>query len=82
MSGGDWIEVEELREEQNRLIKSLIRAYNAATARYPHIMEYIAIHQPRTTGNRSNGGGEERYECEDLKAESVRLGSMIPRRPY
>ena len=46
MSGGDWIEVEELREERNPLIKSLRRAYNAATARYRHIMEYIAIHQP------------------------------------
>ena len=25
-------------------------------------------------------GEERRYECEDLKAESVRLGSSIPRR--
>ena len=47
MSSGDWFEVEELREDRNRLIKSLQRAYNAATARYRHIMEYIAIHHPK-----------------------------------
>ena len=46
MSGDDWFEVEELREERSRLIKWLQRAYNAATARYRHIMEYMAIHHP------------------------------------
>jgi hypothetical protein len=47
MSRHDWEEVEELREQRDHLIESLHRAYSAATARYQHIMQYIAIHHPR-----------------------------------
>lgn len=46
MSRYDWDGVETLREERNHLTRSLQRAYNAATARYQDIMQYIAIHYP------------------------------------
>lgn len=46
MSRYDWNKVEILRKDRNRLTKALQRAYNAATARYQQIMQYIAIHHP------------------------------------
>ena len=46
MSRHDWEKVEALREERDDLVKSLYRAYRAATARHQQIMQYIEVHHP------------------------------------
>ena len=47
MSRYDWEKVEDLREVRNRSMKSLQRAYSAATARHRPIMDYLATHHPK-----------------------------------
>jgi hypothetical protein len=47
MSRHDWRRVEGLRQQRYLLVKSLSRAYCAATARYQLHMQYIAAHHPK-----------------------------------